>query len=266
MSDLRQCQPPLGSARAARPRARRTAFSAALLVVLAGCHTPLVRVTPLGPAPPPPDTQGLDDGLYDWHGLVIAPFGSGLKDVHLTLHEVLLFQDDSHRGAAADDAECYSADAPAPRLLGRTPDEHLLCFKQDHLSRIQASVRLSTDAVSEVFATACAAWLKHAARATTLAAASNTAAPSAAQSSVATPSADTPGAKNQSGVGPGTGTSGADAQSADTCKGQDGAIRFSGRLGEEPGRVETPQAQPPQTETPQPGTVLSITLDSVATP
>ena len=169
MSDLRQRHPRLGPQRAARPPARRTALSAALLAVLVGCHTPQVRVAPPGPVPAPPDTQGLDDGQYDWHGLVIAPFGSGLKDVHVKLHEVLLFQDETHGGAAADDAECYSADAPAPRFLGRTPDEHLLCFKQGHLSRIQATVRLSTEGVSEVFAAACAAWLKHAARTTTVA-------------------------------------------------------------------------------------------------
>lgn len=239
MSDLRQHYPPLGPARAARTRALRTAFSAALLAVLAGCHTPQVRVTPPGPAPA--DTQGLHDGLYDWHGLVIAPFGSGLKDVHATLHEVLLFQDETHGGAAADDAECYSADAPAPRLLGRTPDEHLLCFKQGHLSRIQASVRLPTGEAPEVFAAACAAWLQHASRAATLAAASNTAAP-------------------------GTGASGAHAQSADTCEGHDGAIRFSGRLGEEPGPVEASQTQPAQSETPQAETILSIILDSAPNP
>ena len=39
--------------------------------------------------------------------------------------------------------ECYAADTPAPRFVGRTPDEYLLCFKQDRLSRIQASVRLA---------------------------------------------------------------------------------------------------------------------------
>ena len=251
MSGLCQRHPPHQSESAARRRGRRIALSAALLAVLTGCRTTQVRLTPPSPAPAPPNAQALENGLYDWHGLVIAPFGSGLKDVHVTLHEVLLFQDETHGGAAADDAECYSADAPAPRFLGRTPDEHLLCFKQGHLSRIRASVRLPTDEAPEVFAAACAAWLKNAAMATAVAAASSTAAPIATPSGVAAPIA---------------GTSGADAQGANTCEGQDGANRFSGRLGEEPGRVETPQAQPLQTETPQTETVLSIILDSVPNP
>ena len=36
------------------------------------------------------------DASYDWHGLLIAPFGSVLKDIPLTLHEVLLFRDEAH--------------------------------------------------------------------------------------------------------------------------------------------------------------------------
>jgi hypothetical protein len=84
---------------------------------------------------------------------------------------VLLFRDEASgaapaEGAAADaaaDAECYAADAPAPKFLGRAPDEYLLCFKQDRLSRIQASVRLPPDQAPGVFAAACAQWLKDAA-------------------------------------------------------------------------------------------------------
>lgn len=266
MTDVCQRRPPPRARRSARRSDRGVVFCAVLLAVLAGCHAAPVRVTTPAAAPAPPDTQEPDHGLYDWRALVIAPFGSGLKDVPVTLHEVLLFQDEAPGGAATDDAECYSADAPAPRFLGRTPEEHLLCFKQDRLSRIQASVRLSTDEASEVFVTACAAWLNHAAQATTVAAASSTAGPSTTSSSVAAPSAGTPGAYIQSGAAAGTGASRADAQSAETCEGRDGAVRFSGRLGEEPGRVETPHTEPLQTETPQTGTVLSIILDSVPNP
>ncbi len=57
-------------------------------------------------------------------------------------------------------AECYAADAPAPRFLGRTPDEYLLCFKQDRLSRIQAAVLLPAAEADGVFAAACAAWAR----------------------------------------------------------------------------------------------------------
>ncbi len=41
------------------------------------------------PAPAPLDAS------YDWHVLLVAPFGSVLKDVPLTLHEVLLFRDEA---------------------------------------------------------------------------------------------------------------------------------------------------------------------------
>jgi len=166
-----------------------------------------------------------------------------LKDIPVALHEVLLFRDDAHGNAApgnaaqgsagadaaAVDAECYAADAPAPRFVGRIPDEYLLCFKQDRLSRIQASVRVPAAQAAEVFAAACTGWLKNAA---------------------STPGAEAPGVGT-----PGVGAS-AEAPSAGACEGRDGAIHFRGRLEEEPGRAETPQ----------PESVLSITLDSAPYP
>ena len=102
------------------------------------------------------------DASYDWHVLLIAPFGSVLKDIPLPLHEVLLFRDEARGAAAADDAECYAPDQSAPQFVGQTPDEYLLCFKQDRLTRIQASVRLDTAQAQEVFAAACAGWLQRA--------------------------------------------------------------------------------------------------------
>src|ERR1700691_2935745 len=114
----------------------RMALLAALLAALAACHSSSPRVTKQSAAPPP-STHEPEDATYDWHGLLIAPFGSLLKDVPLTLHEVLLFRDEAQSTSAADDAECYAAATPAPRFVGRTPDEFLLCFKQDRLSRSQ---------------------------------------------------------------------------------------------------------------------------------
>lgn len=102
-----------------------------------------------------------NDASYDWHGLLVAPLGSTLKDVPITLHEVFLFRDEMHGGTAVDDADCYGADAP-PRFLGRTPDTYLLCFKQDRLSRIQASVSVTAAQASDVFAAACFGWLTQA--------------------------------------------------------------------------------------------------------
>jgi hypothetical protein len=142
-----------------RTRAGVAALLAALLTAIAACHAPAQRAAPPAAAPPAV--------TYDWHSLLSAPFGSVLKEAPLKLHEVLLFRDEASGAApaegAAADAECYAADAPAPTFLGRAPDEYLLCFKQDRLSRIQASVRLPPDQAPGVFAAACAQWLKDAA-------------------------------------------------------------------------------------------------------
>ena len=230
---------------AARRRARRAALSIALLAALTGCRAPTPHATAPDRAPaPPPEARPLD-GSYDWHVLVIAPFGSVLKQIPLRLHEVLLFRDQA-RGGKADDAECYASDAPAPRFVGRTPDEYLLCFKEDRLARIQASVRLTAAEAPEVFAAACTRWLKNAMQATT--------------------GAGAPGAAASDGTALETGTQGADA-----CKGREGSIRFSAHLGEEGGPAETPAVKTPpteaqQSETSPTETTLSITLDGLASP
>lgn len=161
------CRCPL---RAARRRACRIALSAALLAALAACRAPSPRAAAPVPAPPAAAHEP-QDASYDWHGLLIAPFGSVLKDIPVALHEVLLFRDEEHGSASAADpdtvgAECYAADAPAPRFLGRTPDEHVLCFKQGRLFRIQASVRIAAARAADTFAAACAEWLKNGAPAT----------------------------------------------------------------------------------------------------
>jgi hypothetical protein len=199
---------------------------AALLVSLAGCHASSPRPTPPERALPP-QSPALSDASYDWHGLLIEPFGSVLKEVPLTLHEVLLFRDEAHGATATDEAECYAGDTPPPRFVGRTPDEYLLCFKQDRLSRVQASVRLSAAEAPEVFAAACARWSKQ-----------------------ATPAMASPGTT-------GVAASGDAAKNPNACEGHDGGIHFNGRLEAEP--VEAESAQ-------QGEQVLSITLDSPPAP
>src|ERR1700731_3690177 len=102
---------------AALRRAFRIVLSAALLAPVVACHTSSPRVTAPGRAPPPPSAQAPADASYDWHGLLIAPFGSVLKDIPAALHEVLLFRDEAQHGAVGDnsaaaDAECYATDAP----------------------------------------------------------------------------------------------------------------------------------------------------------
>lgn len=129
---------------------------AAVLLLLAGCAAPPPKpAAPLSAAAPPLDAS------YDWHVLLAAPFGSVLKDVPLTMHEVLLFRDAAER-AAADELECYAVDGTRPLFIARSPSEYLLCFKHDRLSRIEATVRLPADDAARIFADACALWMKSA--------------------------------------------------------------------------------------------------------
>jgi len=102
------------------------------------------------------------DASYDWHVLLVTPFGSVLKDVPLTLHEVLLFRDEEHGAVAGDELECYAVDGPRPRFIARSPTEYLLCFKHERLSRVEATVRLAPDEAAGVFADACGLWMKKA--------------------------------------------------------------------------------------------------------
>jgi hypothetical protein len=205
---------------------------AALLAALAACRAPAPRAAP-DRAPAPPVMHEPEDGSYDWHGLLIAPFGSALKEIPATLHEVLLFRDAEQSTAAAEDAECYAADAPAPRFVGRIPEQYLLCFKHDRLSRIQASVILATAEAADVFSAACAGWLKHAAPATPDAAVPAVAAPAVAATAGAAPPAAADGT----------------AAASAACEGSDAEVRFSARLEEDAGQ-----------------TVLSMALDSVPDP
>ena len=102
---------------------------ATVFALLAGCHAASTRV----PAPehtPAPASAGPEDVSYDWHVLLIAPFGSTLKDIPLMLHEVLMFRDEAHGATELNDAECYAPDQAAPHFMGRAPDEYLLCFNK----------------------------------------------------------------------------------------------------------------------------------------
>lgn len=179
----------------------RLLLLSAVLAALAGCQTPLSRVKALHPEPPSAAAPAPVDPSFDWHVLVIAPFGSVLKDVPAALHEVLLFRDQdpgtSLGAVTPEDGDCYSADTPPPQFVGYIPNEYLLCFKRDRLSRIQATVTLPQTDAAAVFAAACAGWLKNA----------------------ATPDASDPDAA---------------AQSAAACEGRDGAVHFSAHLEREP--------------------------------
>jgi hypothetical protein len=103
--------------------------------------------------PPPP--HATVDSSYDWHGLIVVPFGTLLKDSPLALHEVLLFHDAAHAAQSNEDGDCFGIDAPPP-LFGRRPDDYLLCFKHDRLNRIDAAVSLPAAEADAVLAAACA--------------------------------------------------------------------------------------------------------------
>ncbi|HEX3912091.1 MAG TPA: hypothetical protein VHW71_01180 [Steroidobacteraceae bacterium] len=138
--------------------ARRWAVGAALLLAACAAAPPKPPAPP--PAAPPPAALPLDPS-YDWHVLLAAPFGSVLKDVPLTMHEVLLFRDEQHRAASADELECYAVDDSRPRFLARSPSEYLLCFRHDRLSRIEAMVPLPADRAAQIFSDACGLWMKN---------------------------------------------------------------------------------------------------------
>ena len=135
----------------------RRALTAGLVLMLTACAASVPK--PAAPLEPPPAPL---DASYDWHVLVVAPFGSVLKDVPLTLHEVLLFRDEAQQSAPADELECYAVDGNRPLFIARSPSEYLLCFKHDRLSRIEATVRLPADDAARIFADACGLWMKNA--------------------------------------------------------------------------------------------------------
>jgi hypothetical protein len=133
------------------------AILAAAVLLLCACAAAPKPVAAL----PPPKPLPLD-ASYDWHVLLPAPFGSGLKDIPLALHEVLQFHDEAPGAPVAEEAECYASDATPPRFIVRVPEEYLLCFKHDRLSRVQATVRLPRSVAAKIFADACGLWMNNA--------------------------------------------------------------------------------------------------------
>jgi hypothetical protein len=213
----------------------RLLAAAALFAAFSGCQTPSPRVKPPEAAPPAAVPAPLDPS-FDWHVLLVAPFGSVLKDIPLALHEVLLFRDQDSGAGTSEDGECYAADVGAPRFLASAPDEYLLCFKRDRLTRIHATVRLPDSEAPALFAAACAGWLK---TATSVAA---SAATSAATSVAASAAAAAGATDSQASAAPGA------VQSAVVCEGRDGVGHFNA------GFEEQPEAS------------ISITLDSALDP
>ena len=132
------------------------------VMLLAGCVAPPPKggTTPVA-APAVPLSAATPDASYDWHRLVIIPFGTVLSASKVALHEVLLFHDQSHNAEGSDTKDCYTVDAAPPRFVDQRPDEYLLCFSHDRLNRIDAAVRLTAPGAAETFARACGLWLKN---------------------------------------------------------------------------------------------------------
>ena len=134
----------------------RRAILGGAALILAACAAPAPKpAAPLERAPAPLEAS------YDWHVLLVVPFGSALKDAPLTMHEVLLFRD-AARSAAGDELECYAVDAPRPLFIARSPTQYLLCYKHARLARVEATVRLSPEEAARIFADACGLWMRNA--------------------------------------------------------------------------------------------------------
>jgi hypothetical protein len=161
-----------------------------------------------------------------------APFGSVLKEVPGNLYEVLQFRDEAHSEPPSGDTECYGA-AAAPRFMASMPDEYLLCFAHDRLSRIEATVRLDAGRASDLFAGACALWGKSASRAQSTQSTQSTEpahpappAPSSRSGSLAPASSAPAPAPPVSAPVP----SADGAAQISACEGTDGAIRYHAGL------------------------------------
>src|SRR5260221_3395593 len=138
--------------------ARRTAATG--LLMLAACASPLPKNHP--PEAGPAQNDAAANASFDWHPLVVAPFGTKFVDSPIRLHEVLLFREQSHEPAEIESKDCYAVDGTPPTFVGQTPDEYLMCFEHDRLERIEASVQFTADDAARDFERACALWLGNA--------------------------------------------------------------------------------------------------------
>jgi len=135
--------------------AAATSGAAALSACVSSSPPLRSSARPLAPAPAAAVVT------YDWHPLILAPFGTLLKDMPVALSEILQFHDAARSGRETEDRDCYTPQGSPPQFLGRRPDDYLLCFDHDRLNRIEASVQLPSDGAAPIFAAACAEWQLH---------------------------------------------------------------------------------------------------------
>jgi hypothetical protein len=144
-----------------------TTAACVALLLLAACASPppkgsLPETGRAMPAAVPAQNDAAADAAFDWHPLVIAPFGTRLVDSPIRLHEVLLFREQSHGAAEAESKDCYAVNGTVPAFVGRAPEEYLMCFEHDRLDRIEVSVRIEAEVAAKDFGRACALWLGNA--------------------------------------------------------------------------------------------------------
>jgi hypothetical protein len=122
--------------------------------ILGGCAA---TAPPSPPAPPAPKFLSAAD---DWRTLGVAPFGSQLQDLHVPVHEVLLFRDRQDAGNAAEsvDPECYALETPSRRFLGRDVASYLLCYAGGRLASVEVTVSLPAAGAAAEFSRYCDGW------------------------------------------------------------------------------------------------------------
>lgn len=149
---------------------RHRILALAAAATLAACAAPRVPPPPAAaPMPAPPPAAASDAAPSDdWRPLLLVRFGTPLKDVPFALGEVLAFQESPPEGAAAredtPDAErdCFAPHGIAlPRFFGQPPEEYRLCFLNDRLTRIVATVDVPAQGALARFTAACADWRGH---------------------------------------------------------------------------------------------------------
>lgn len=139
---------------------RRRCVAAVLPLMLAAC----AASPPASRHQPDPSPAAAPDASYDWHGLIVMPFGTLLKESPVPLHEVLLFHDVAEGAGVAASKDCFATEPPPPRFAGQESEHFLLCFEHDRLARIETSVHQAdvpvrpADDAQQRFARLCAQW------------------------------------------------------------------------------------------------------------
>ncbi|MFI4889476.1 MAG: hypothetical protein ACHQIL_02990 [Steroidobacterales bacterium] len=121
-------------------------------------RSPLIAVCALGTAwmlggcaAAPPAPAPIQEPVDDWRNLGVAPFGSQLQELHVPVHEVLLFAD-------PEGLECYAPDVRTRTFLGRSVESYLLCYAHGRLNLVELLVSLPATGAARAFSGYCDAW------------------------------------------------------------------------------------------------------------